>query len=458
MAEGDGLAVLADRIVRGLRTGAPSGWQRLHVWFAVTVLDESARATADDGTSSVRFQVPEGVWDDVRQHRLGSAASETGPWWRLVVRIDADGAEVDTDHGAEPFPGEQLFTPDAYLADLEHYPRQRLPVWLAAYVGRGEPQSRPPREAADGARADERAGTQATVVRGELPDPEVLWARWAVLSAAFVAAESGLGPRVVPSMGVFESSARCGSTFVLLPGDRAVLSGGVWDAPILDAAYNGGAAMPKLFAGAPEWVADPVLNPRVATGLLSFCYWWEAGQWHRGQSAAMQECAAALPAVWAVGSVVGVIEGLTDNRVGAHKAERLVFAAQSGTVNRATVVDTFGDRADIDSALFQFTAAGLTPEQTGRIAELDAIELVRDHIRQRGYDTTGYPLSELRAERVDVGWLVRSPVPAGEIAVDRAVFYVADDGVVERSTSSVPLSVFTAGFVRRFRLRRDVVS
>jgi hypothetical protein len=295
-------------------------------------------------------------------------------------------------------------------------------------------------------------------VDNELPDLAVLWARWAVLSAAFVAVGSRRGPRVGPSVGLFESAGRSGSTLTLLPGDRAVLSGGVWDAPVLDAVYNAGAAMPKFFAGAPDWVTDPVLNSRVGTGLLSFCYWWEEGLWYRGESAPMAECAPALPAVWTAGTVAGVIDSLLDDRSGetSAAAELLVSAAQTGTVTRAAIVDVFGygDQVDIDGALFQFVVADLIGHDADRIGEADALDLVRDHIRDRGYDTTGYSLSTLRADRIGTGWMVRSPVAAGEIALDRAVFYIADDGVVERSTSSVPLSVFVSDFERRYRWRR----
>lgn len=279
------LAGLADRIAEQLREVAPPGWQRLQAWFAMTVVAETALLVADDGTRSIRCPVPDAVWYAVHRHRQLSAASNGAPWWRLLVGIDTEGVEVVADYGAEPFPGEQLFAPEAYLADLERYPRDRLPVWLGAYLGRGDRRSRPPRAAADGMRADERAGVHAVAVDGELPELPVLWARWTVLAAAFVAVGSGRGPRIGPSVGIFESAGRSGSTLTVLPGDRAVLSGGVWDAPVLDAAYNAGAVMPKLFAGAPDWVADPVLNPRAATGLLSFCYWWEAGQWYRGESA-----------------------------------------------------------------------------------------------------------------------------------------------------------------------------
>ncbi|WP_245547907.1 hypothetical protein [Nocardia pneumoniae] len=456
-AEDEDLAGVTERIADGLRGVAPPGWQRMEAWFAMTVVAESALLMVDDGFRSFRCPVPDVVWDAVRRHRQVSAGADGGPWWRLLVRIDADGVEAAADYGEVPFPGEQLFAPEAYLADLERYPRDRLPVWLAAYLGRGERRTRPPRAAADAMRADQRAGLRAVAVDNELPELAVLWARWAVLAAAFVAVGSKQGPRVGPSVAIFESAGRSGSTLTLLPGDRAVLSGGVWDAPVLDAAYNAGAAMPEFFAGAPDWVADPVLNPRAATGLLSFCYWWEAGQWYRGESAPIPDCAPALPAVWTVGTVAGVVGNLLDDRSGgtSDAAELLVSAAQAGAVTREAIVQVFGDGdgIDIDGAMFQFVLADLDANHAQGIGEADALGLVRDHIRRQGYDTTGYPLSTLRADRISVGWVVRSPVPDGGIALDRAVFYVADDGVVERSTTSVPLSVFVTGFERRFRLR-----
>lgn len=448
------LAELADRIVAGLRELVPDGRRRLQAAFALTVVAESALFLADDGDPPVRYQVSDAVWELVRRHRALSAAVEDGPWWRLLVHVDDRGAEVVTDRGAEPFPGEQLFAPQAYLADLERYPRRRLPLWLAAYIGRGVPQSRSPRAAAEGMRADRRAGVQAVPVTGELPDLAVVWARWAVLAAVFVAAGSARGPRIGPSVAIFESSGHSGSTLTLLPGDRAVLSGGVRDAPVLEAAYNGHGAMPRLFAGAPDWVTDPVLNPRVMTGMLSFCYWWDQGQWYRGESAPMAECAPALPAVWTADAVTKVVAGVLDGP-SPDAAEPLVSAAQAAAVTRAAIVQVVGEDAevDIDGALFQFVLADLVAGDIVGLREKEALNLVRDYVRSRGYDTTGFPLSTLRAERISVGWMVRSPVPDGEIALDRAVFYIADDGVVERSSSSVPLSAFITDFEHRFRLR-----
>ncbi len=453
-SEGDELAELADRIADGLRGLAPPGWQRLEASFALTVVAESALFVADDGNEPVRCQVSDAVWAFVRRHREVSAEFQSGPWWRMVVRADVEGAEVVADHGAEPFPGEQLFAPQAYLADLERYPRARLPVWLAAYIGRGESQSRPPRAASDGLRADMSAGVRAVPVLGELPDMEVLWARWAVLASAFVAVGSELGPRIGPSVGIFQSAGHSGSTLTRLPGGRAVLSGGVWNAPVLDAAYNQGGEMPKLFAGAPDWVADPVLDPRVTTGMLSFCYWWEAGQWYRGESAPMRECAAALPAVWTADTVARVVAGVLDGP-SPDAAELLVSAAEAAAVTREAIVQVVGDTTgvDVDGALFQFVLADLVAGDVVGTGEAEALNLVREYIRGRGHDVTGYPLSTLRAERISVGWMVRSPVPDSEMALDRAVFYVADDGAVERSSSSVPLSAFVVDFERRFRLR-----
>lgn len=453
-----------DVIVSELPEFAPAGWRRLEAWFAVTVVCESAVLLADDGARTVRCTVSESVWDAVRRHRLESAAADAGPWWRLLVRLDAGGVETGYDYGAEPFPGEQLFAPEAYIADLDHYPRKRLPVWLAAYIGRGVAQSRPPRRAAAAARADDRAGVHAVPADGELPDLGMLWARWGVLAAAFAAVGSELGPRVSPSVGVFEGARRSGSTLTVLPGDRAVLSGGVWGAPILEAVYNGGAEFPKLFAGAPEWVADPVLNPRVATGMLTFCYWWVGGRWYSGESAAMAECAPAVPAVWTVETVRDVVVGLIGERSDAASAEELVLAAESRSVTRKTIERVFGhhDRIDSDGALFQFTVAGLVSEQspaavTGAsavISEAEAIDLVRQHIDRQGYDTTGYQLSTLRADRMSTVWVVHSPPADDETRLDRAVFYVAEDGEVEHSTSSVPWSEFARGVQERSRRRR----
>jgi hypothetical protein len=286
-----------------------------------------------------------------------------------------------------------------------------------------------------------------------------LWSRWAVLSAAFVAARSARGPRVLPSVAWFEGSSRSGSTLYVLPGGRAVLSGGRWDAPELSAVYNDGKPMPNFYAGAPDWVANPVLNPRAPSGLLTFCYWWENGRWFRGESPTADLFAAAVPGVWTVGTVADIIAGLIEERPNEPvraAAGVLVSAAEVGVVTRETVTSVFsgeGDRFDLDGAMYQLSLAGLLASIPQPATRAEAIERVREHIVELRLDTRDYPLAELTAQRVNVGWMVHVPAPEGEIALGRAVFYLADDGVLERSSSSIAPEVYVTGFEQRFRRR-----
>src|SRR5690606_16874586 len=138
------------------------------------------------------------------------------------------------------------------------------------------------------------------------------------------------------------------------------------------------------FAGAPAWVADPVLNPRVLTGMLSFCYWWDQGQWYRGESAPMSECAPALPAVWTADSVAKVVAGVLDGP-SRDAAELLVSAAQAAAVTRSAIAHVVGENAevDVDGALFQFALADLVAGDVVGILEAEALKLVGDHIRGR---------------------------------------------------------------------------
>ncbi|WP_328324443.1 hypothetical protein [Streptomyces sp. NBC_00455] len=450
----------AHRIARRLAADGPPGWRGMEAVFAMTVSVDFARAvfSDDDGSTPVEPSAP--VVTLVREHREQTAGLGDGPWWRMLLSMTESGEiEVDYDYGDEPFPDGQLFPPEAYRADLNEYPRDWLPVWLAAYVGHGDRQRRSPRQAAEAARADRAANVWSELATNEFPDFPLMWARWATISAAFVAVGSDWGPRVLPALGWFESSRRAGSTLYVLPGDRAVLSGGVWGAPSLDAAYNDGAPLPGLFAGAPEWVADPVLNPRSGTGLLSFCYWWEGDRWYRGESPSADQCSTAVPGVWTADIVSDMVAKLAADRPTGHQqraAQMLVSVAEQGVVTRDALVHVFGDdaRRDIDSALYQFSTAGLTnalPPQ--ELPEEQAILRVRQYIEAQGMDTTGYPLSELVADRFSIGWMVFVPVPRGGMAIGRAIFYVDDDGVLEPSSSSVAPSTFIAGFERRFRKR-----
>ncbi|MEU9474511.1 hypothetical protein [Streptomyces sp. NPDC048191] len=452
---------LEDRVARELAAGAPEGWLRLDAVFALTGPTERARLVYDVGARSLDVGASALVMELVRAHRELSALMPTGPWWRLEMGLTAGGVpEVDYDHGEAPFPDEYRLPPDAYRADLARFgfPHEKLPTWLAAYVGHEDRQSRSPRVAAARARADAEAGVRGVALGDAIPELPVVWARWATLSAAFVAAGSRRGPRVRPAHAWFENSSRGGSTLRLLPGDRAVLSGGVRDAPELTAAYRGDAPFPDLFAGAPDWVTDDVLDARGSNGLMSFCYWYEGRCWCRGESQDPADIAVALPGVRTAATVIDTVARLT-GRGGEPDvrgaAARLVAAGEAGTVTRDLVVHLFGDGdADVDGAFQQLVMAdvvrrmGLPP-----IPEDLAIAIVREYMLVNDLEDPAYSVRDLTATRLGVGWMVHVPVPRGETMIWRAIFYVADDGVLERSSSAEAPSRYEAGFERRFHER-----
>jgi len=358
---------LAEQIVQRLRSMGPTGWERMAVTFALTADQSMARVVFTIGDRSAQFAADSVTVHLARQQRELTAKWDSGPWWRMILRARPGGeVGIEYDDGRYPFPEGWLFTPQAYEADLAAYPRERLPVWLGAYLRHGGRQQRIPQRAAADGRSDAEHGVRPTDSTGLLPEPTVLWERWALLAAVFVAEGSPLGPRILPSLGVFEgATSRSGSTLYILPGGRAVLSGGVWDAPELAAAYNGGGKLPNLYAGAPNWVANSVLNPRAGTGLLSFCYWHDGRCWYRGESPVPDEFAQAVPGV----GDTDILNTLILQRVAAEptathrdSVAALVAVAESRKVTRDHLEVLFGGEfADIDGALYQLEIAGLTP-------------------------------------------------------------------------------------------------
>lgn len=446
-------------LIQALAEQGPEGWTRMDAAFAVSVVGALAQVVYSDGERAVSVDPSESIVALVQQLRAVAARSDTGAWWRMLVTLSSSGElAVEYDHGAEPFPAGQLFAPEVYRADLEAYPRASVPVWLAAYIGHGDRQLRSPQQAAAQARADRAGQVWAVMAEHEFPPFPLMWARWATIAAAFVAAGSERGPRMLPWIGIFEGTARGGSTLHALPSGRAVLSGGVWNAPALEAVYCTGAPMPELYAGAPDWVADPVLNPRAASGLLSFCYWWDAGHWYRGESPSAEQCAPGVPGMWTAQTTAEIVAGLVADAT-PDTIAALISAAERSQVTRALLVAVFGDdgRFDIDGALYQFSLAGLVSTAPEPMPAAEAISRVRDYIIGRGLDTTGYPLSQLVAHRIVVGWMVYVPVPDGEIAIGRAIFYLADDGVLEPATSSIAPATYIAEFEQRFAERHGAL-
>ncbi|MFI5502080.1 hypothetical protein ACIA5E_23710 [Nocardia asteroides] len=370
-------AALSHRIAKTVAALGPPGWTKVEASFALTAAAEVSMVVFHDEQQRFArvFPSPE-LLDLLREHRHISASMGDGPWWRYLLTLtNAGRMEVDYDYGDEPFPDDQLFPPTVYRTDIEIYPRDHLPIWLAAYIRHGNRQLRGPVAAAEQARADIAAGRAAI---GSAPDVEFpalvpMARRWALIAAAFVAIGSKWGPRVTPAFHVFEGSKFSGSTLCLLPGDRAVLSGGVWNAPELDAVYNKDLPMPDFYLGAPDWVAAPVLNRRAESGLLTFCYWWEGGRWYRGASVGADALASAVPGMWDTRTVVDVLTGLLGERASQAQKEGvlgLVEAAERAAVAREAFTRVFpAGEYHVDAAWFELNLAGLLGTHNVGLAE-----------------------------------------------------------------------------------------
>jgi hypothetical protein len=351
---------LLDPIVQQLAQLGPQGWEQFSAVFAFTVSAEVAQLRFWSGGQPRLVPVPESIAALVRQQREIAAAMPAGPWWRLLLSVTNRGEmTVDYDYGDEPFPDEQLLAPEHYRDDLDTYPRSRVPVWLAGYVAGPSVQGRDPQRAAATAAADTEAGRTGTPA-DHLPPLHDLLSRWAVLSAAYAGVKSDWGPRVFPGYAWYESDHRSGSTLYLLPGERAVFSGGKWNSPLLDAAYNGGQPLPDLYTGAPAWVNDSVLNTRNRNGLLTFCFWWTGGQWYRGTTDTVAELDEPVPAIWTPDQTVQAMITQTGSGTEDH-CRRLLTAAgnHSATQDEVAAIFTNHSDAEIAGAANQLSLAGL---------------------------------------------------------------------------------------------------
>ena len=356
-------AELLDLIAQQLISFAPDDWLWCRAEFALTVVDETTYVGYEtpDGRQLQLVEVPVNITSLVREQRDISAGVPPGPWWRLVFDISNEGEIViGYDYGDDPFPEDQLQPAQNYLDDIAAYPRSSLPVWLAAYLADPDVQTRDVPTAEAAVAADLAAGRAATPA-DDIAHVADMWARWTVLGALHMGVESEDGPRVTPGLGWYESHTRSGATLVLLPGDRAVLSGGRWESPLLAAAYLGDEQLPDLFAGAPVWVNEAVLNIRCQHGLLSFCYWWAEGRWWRGTTNTDGELDMALPPVWAANEETLAEMAEIAESANQSACESLLTAAIDGavTVDQVIAVLSGEPNWDLTAALNQFAAAGL---------------------------------------------------------------------------------------------------
>lgn len=358
---GEQAAAMLEPIAQELAMLGPPDWQEFSAVFALTVRAASAQCAFATRQGWQPITVPRSIMELVVAQREKSAHMSAGPWWRLMLTVTQQGRlRADYDYGDQPFPDEQLQPAENYRDDIAAYPRSRLPVWLAGYLAGPAAQGRTPAQASAAVAADQAAGRQPTETEDIEPLPDT-WCRWAVLAAIYAGARSQWGPRIAPGVGWYESDARSGSTLYVLPGDRAVLSGGRWDSPLLSAAYEARSPLPDLYCGAPAWVNDAVLNTRNQNGLLSFCYWWADGRWWRGATDTFDELDEPLPVIWTPEESVEAMTAVVGPGV-ADACRQLLVNAHGHAVTRADLAAVFGQFADpdLDAALDQLSLAGLT--------------------------------------------------------------------------------------------------
>ncbi|MFI9504712.1 hypothetical protein [Nocardia sp. NPDC052566] len=340
-----------------LLPAGPPGWEQLRVGFSVTVGAVSGDAVFVVDSEAVGIEVPMEAVELVQALRMVTVRAGARAWWQVTLVCGRTGsASCEFGYGDDPFPVDRLLPTAAYRADLEEFPRERLPVWLAGRLRVDDGAQHMP-QVLNRARLERAPATSVRFLAAQ-----TVWARWATVAAAAVAVGTGWGPRIVGATAVFEGTNGSGSTLHLLPRGRAVLSGGVWNAPELDAAYNDGAQVPEYYAGVPDWLDGSVLNHRAFTAELSFCYWWDGTGWSSGQSPAPTTIGAAIPGLWTPPTAVDIMCGVLGPTASRSALEDLVTAAESGSVTTdlAAAAFTTNEDTDIPGAWSQLALAGLT--------------------------------------------------------------------------------------------------
>lgn len=355
---------VVDQLVQQLLAVAPAGWTSMAATFAITMGRQTGMVVFGTDRGQIEVGASSETLRLARLQREASVGVGNGPWWRMMVAILPGGVrEVVYDDGAEPVAPEFMFEPADYRADIEAFPDRVPPVWLAAYAYHGGRQRRTPQQAVNSALTEYGSRRVLAEVDDQWPELPTLWARWAALAGVFASMRAPFGPTIAPGIAIFESSGHSGSTLARLPGDRAVLSGGVFDSPELSAAYLGGGDLPDLYVGAPVWVTDATLNVRAETGLLSLCWWYERGHWHRGGSPDAQASVSALPAI---GSTRETAQAIVDALPRESSDDLLAIAeAYVGAVEARTLTSVLVEALlpreagfDGDAALVALAVAG----------------------------------------------------------------------------------------------------
>lgn len=371
---------LVKRYVETAARNCPPDWEMLHGTISMAGDAEITQLVVTTPGGNKEIRTSAAALDPIRMHR-SLTTGEQGPWLRLLFDCDRAGnLTVAFDYGDIEIPADQLLSGEAYLQDLENFPRQNVPVWLLAHIGNEGQQMR---SAAVARRDAGFGGEDVFNADGELPALPLLWARIAVLTAVSRGVRAPVHLRCDPTF-EFYITDNGGCTLATLPGNRAVLSGGSASSRLLSTAYKGFIPWPNLYRGAPAWVHDLYLDPRAGRGMLSFCYWWDGANWWRSALpetsnltidpspwTITEEIREAVPGVWTAESTAALVNVIlaagevdrADLDPDPDAAIRLVRAADDHAVSeadlRALFVQDTPSQFDIAEAVAQLDAAAI---------------------------------------------------------------------------------------------------
>ena len=213
-------------------------------------------------------------------------------------------------------------------------------------------------------------------MRVDLPDPDVLWARWGAFAATMTAAGYDDVYWCDAAGAHLDDHGGNWSRLVRVEGGRAVLFG--HDHEYSDTTT---ASPPiDLLAGAPGWLPWDELLPHVDGYGLGYCYWWESAGWERVDypgdpgDGLRQTIGACLDGDAARADLVEVVTVWREHDLAgdAEKAEveaaaaTVLAAAAANRIDTAALDGLLGRVGDVDLAagLAMAATAGLTPGST----------------------------------------------------------------------------------------------
>ncbi|BCJ69650.1 hypothetical protein [Polymorphospora rubra] len=234
-------------------------------------------------------------------------------------------------------------------------------------------------------------------MRIDLPDPDVMMARWGAIASAMATLGEDDPYRLEDGIAQFDDGSGNGGWLRLIEGGRAVLYGS-------DDTADFGESVDEidLLAGAPDWLPLPDLIRCTEEGRVTFVYWYDGG-WSRvpypdgtedGLRMALNGILTAESARRELLEVVfceGQHEPQDDPEKSAVSAaaDRLLAAADSRSVDRAALHGLLGrvqaGPVDICEGLLVAAAFGLTAASTPPVAvprqagpPPDRIQVLRD--------------------------------------------------------------------------------